>query len=169
MVNPRIGGGVAVSVDNADRLMQRLTMFPATVQKKIARSAARKAAKPLLAKAKQFAPVDTGTLRDSIKIRGLKRLKKNRGKVGVSVAVGKGWYLGKTFYAAFIEFGTNRMEAQPFLRPAAKAVRKEVRDVWRNEMHKALTLAVNDVKKIKRMGRTGGSVGKFRAALKESL
>ena len=61
------------------------------------------------ARAKAKAPVRTGTLRRSIASvfsnGGL------TGKVGPSV-----------FYGRFIEFGTRRMGARPFMRPAAEAV-----------------------------------------------
>ena len=61
------------------------------------------------ARAKARTPVRTGTLRRSIasvfENGGL------TGKVGPSV-----------FYGRFIEFGTRRMGARPFMRPAAEAV-----------------------------------------------
>lgn len=67
------------------------------------------------AQAKAKTPVLTGTLRRSIVSRfeagGL------RGIVGPSVLYGK-----------FVEFGTRRMGARPFMRPAAEAVLPRFRD-----------------------------------------
>jgi len=59
-------------------------------------------------RARELCPVDTGRLRSSIQTSGLQR--DGRGayiKVGTNV-----------FYAGFVEFGTSRMPAQPYLRPA---------------------------------------------------
>mgnify|MGYP000290637610 CR=1 FL=1 len=68
-----------------------------------------KAAFDIEARAKAVVAVDTGTLRRSITSvisnGGL------TGTVGPSV-----------FYGKFIEFGTRRMGARPFMRPAAHAV-----------------------------------------------
>lgn len=54
-------------------------------------------------------PVDTGRLRQSI---GLKKIGDGHYRVGTNVV-----------YAPFVEFGTRRTRAQPFLRPALEAVR----------------------------------------------
>lgn len=59
--------------------------------------------------AKRMAPVDTGRLRSSI----AEELRREDGElveiVGTDVE-----------YAPYVEFGTRRMRAQPFLRPAAQ-------------------------------------------------
>jgi len=53
---------------------------------------------------KQFAPVDTGNLMGSLHWR----------------KTDWGWIVGTTVdYASFVEFGTRKMAAQPYLRPAA--------------------------------------------------
>lgn len=57
--------------------------------------------------AKRLCPVDTGRLRSSITH---EIQKDGRGLVGV---VGT-----NVSYAAYVEFGTSRMRAQPYLRPA---------------------------------------------------
>jgi HK97 gp10 family phage protein len=61
------------------------------------------------ARAKAVVAVDTGTLRRSIA-----SVFSNGGLTGV---VGP-----SVFYGKFIEFGTRRMGARPFMRPAAEAV-----------------------------------------------
>lgn len=62
-------------------------------------------------KAKRLCPVDTGNLRSSIN----NELRSENGhlvvRVGTNVA-----------YAPYVEFGTRRMRAQPFLRPALDSV-----------------------------------------------
>lgn len=57
----------------------------------------------------QRCPVDTGRLRQSI---GVKRIGEGRYRVGTNVT-----------YAPYVEFGTRRTRAQPFMRPAVEAVR----------------------------------------------
>lgn len=59
---------------------------------------------------KRLAPVDTGTLRDSIRHR----------VEGTTVTAGPGREVN---YAIFVEFGTSRMAAQPYVRPVAEAER----------------------------------------------
>lgn len=59
--------------------------------------------------AKQNAPVDTGALRNSIQGR---MTGDASGEVGVGVE-----------YGVYVEYGTVNMAAQPFMRPAAEAVR----------------------------------------------
>lgn len=54
-------------------------------------------------------PVDTGRLRQSI---GLQKIGDGHYRVGTNVS-----------YAPYVEFGTRRARAQPFLRPALEAVR----------------------------------------------
>jgi HK97 gp10 family phage protein len=64
------------------------------------------AAQFILVQMKQMVPVDTGRLRSSIVVQG----SPGRYVVGpVGVA-----------YAAYVEFGTSRMHAQPYVRPAVQ-------------------------------------------------
>lgn len=64
-------------------------------------------------RAKIACPVDTGNLRRSISTSG-----PSVGADGVSATVGT-----NVNYAAFVEFGTRRMAAQPFLGPALEQAR----------------------------------------------
>lgn len=48
------------------------------------------------------------------------RVKKGRKYLGVSVGVNKNGKGGDTYYWRFLEFGTSKMEARPFLEPALK-------------------------------------------------
>lgn len=68
----------------------------------------KKATLEIQAKAQELVPVKTGTLRRSITSQFPTDLS---GVVGTSV-----------FYGQFVEFGTRRMGARPYLRPAAEAV-----------------------------------------------
>ena len=60
--------------------------------------------RPVLAQARQNAPVKTGALKKAIKLRSLKRSR--TGRIGVRVAISEDWFKGnKQFYGAFQEFG----------------------------------------------------------------
>lgn len=71
--------------------------------------------------AKKLAPVDTGNLRNSI-----------------SHAVeDKAAYIGTNVeYAAFVEIGTSRSKAQPYLKPAASDHARTYRNIIETEMRK---------------------------------
>lgn len=69
----------------------------------------REAAFAVEARAKTIVPVDTGTLKNSIQAEMLDDL-------SAQVAP-------HTDYAIYVEFGTRRMAARPYMAPAAEAVR----------------------------------------------
>jgi HK97 gp10 family phage protein len=62
--------------------------------------------------AKSIVPVDTGFLRDSIDW----------------AATGEGeWHFrAKAGYASYVELGTSKMQAQPFMQPAVEAILDEI-------------------------------------------
>lgn len=62
--------------------------------------------------ARQLCPVDTGALRASI------RLEPAQPELRMAVKAGG----GAVTYAHYIEYGTSRSPAQPFLTPAARAI-----------------------------------------------
>jgi len=69
--------------------------------------------------AKQIVPVDTGNLKGSIESRVIRNSDGEVvGVVGSNVR-----------YAPFIEFGTSKMSAQPFLRPAVERNRETIRSL----------------------------------------
>lgn len=49
---------------------------------------------------------------------------------------------GPLFYARFLEFGTSKMPAYPFLRPAFESHKGQLGDIFRNELSAAIDLAV---------------------------
>ncbi len=74
------------------------------------------AAYEIEAQAKQIAPYRTGALKNSI---ATERVNENKiiARVGPHVE-----------YAAYVEFGTSRMAAQPYLKPAAESVAQKYSD-----------------------------------------
>ena len=73
-----------------------------------ARAAVKRSADAIVADAKRRAPVDTGALRDSIEADSIETGKEAEVTVNVP-------------YAAYVEYGTYKMAAQPFLSPAVAA------------------------------------------------
>jgi len=110
------GIGGTIQIRGGEKLAAALEALGPAMEKKILRSAMREAAKPILDDAKRRAPVLTGQLRKSLKIRSIKR--NRQGQVGVVISTEKGFFKGETFYGAFHEFGTKKMPARPFIRPA---------------------------------------------------
>ena len=76
-----------------------------------AREAMKKALGDIATGAKNRAPVDTGALRNSITTQTQGNRDYARGEVGPTVN-----------YGGYVERGTSRMSAQPYLRPATDAV-----------------------------------------------
>lgn len=72
--------------------------------------------------AKQLCPVDTGRLRNSITHQ---QVDEKTEIIGSNVQ-----------YAPFVELGTRRQRAQPYLRPAAENHGPEYKAIWENELSK---------------------------------
>jgi HK97 gp10 family phage protein len=106
---------IRVTVDKR-ALNNLITTLPARVDA-IAQRGAEQTAKS----ARVLVPVRTGALRASIRA--------ERTPGGYAVRAGG----GAVDYAAYVEFGTRRMAAQPYLRPALESVQ------WENIAHTALS------------------------------
>lgn len=90
------------------------------LQREIEQAAAQavaKAARDIEADAKRRAPVDTGALRNSIQAWSDNPLR---------------WYIAPHVeYAAYVEYGTRRQRAQPYMAPAAEFVRPRFIDAMK--------------------------------------
>jgi HK97 gp10 family phage protein len=74
--------------------------------------------------ARSIVPVDTGTLRDSIDI-----LEQGDDYVVIGTDLE---------YAAYVEFGTSRMSAQPYIGPAADAMSSRFSEIFAEELDSKL-------------------------------
>ena len=153
-----------VRVEGLDGVLERLRALPAAVGAKgggPARAALAKGARVFRDQAIANAPRDTGLLQESIVARrdskphligaseayfvGVKRkskryanTKRNRGKG----RAGKTYFVeGTAFYFLFLEFGTEKMRARPFLRPAFEQRKEDALNVIVNEMQAGLARA----------------------------
>lgn len=155
----------AVRVAGLDGVLERLQALPAAIGAKgggPARAALAKGARVFRDQAIANAPRDTGLLQESIVARrdsrpgmvgaseayyvGVRRkarryanTKRNRGKG----RAGKTYFVdGTAFYWLFLEFGTEKMAARPFLRPAFESRKEDALNVIVTEMHAGIDRAV---------------------------
>jgi HK97 gp10 family phage protein len=99
---------VEFKIEGIKEAIKAFNELPVTIEKKILKSTILKVARALQSAVVRRAPVGfTGKLAESIKTstQGLK------GKLAINVVV-------KPFYSRFLEFGTSKMSAKPFMRPA---------------------------------------------------
>lgn len=85
-----------------------------------------KAAAMVEGAAKNIVPVDSGDLKRSISSSGKTTLEGAEGSVGTNLE-----------YAPHVEFGTTRMQAQPYLHPALQKNKRKARKIVIEEIRKA--------------------------------
>ena len=107
---------MAVRIEGLDELEKQFDRLIDTSKKKVMQKALNASAAPIKKEAKKNAPVDKGILKSSIRSKQMKHTEKP--SVGIYIA-------GKAYYWWFIEEGTSKMAAAPFLRPAADSKHEE--------------------------------------------
>lgn len=107
-----------INLKGEKALIKSLEQFPDKVQKTIMKSAIRKAAKPLVAQAKENTPVESGALKKSMKLRAIKRSRKNKYRVGFLIGSSDKNFTGEQYYGSFLEFGTKRQPPIGMVRKA---------------------------------------------------
>lgn len=113
-------------IKGLEELIKNLNSLPDKLEKRVIRAAVRQGANVIKKKAQSYVPIDKGDLKKSIKVSGEKakpgviafkvRPTGNK-KKGISV-----------FYGRFQEFGTSKMPAHPFMRPAYDEAGEDVLD-----------------------------------------
>lgn len=117
----------SVKITGDKAIDKALRNLEAKVVKKVLRSAMRKAMKFVKKQVEAEAPVgETGVLSGSVRIAAAKRSRKY---IGIDVSIGIGFFIGKTYYAGFIEFGTSEIEANPFMARAFEKCKEEARKI----------------------------------------
>ena len=86
--------------------------------------------------AKDLVPVDTGSLRKSIRV-------EKEGELQVSVIAGGGGVINprtgrEVDYAGYVEFGTSRMSPQPYMQPALEKNRDEILKIVKRKILEVL-------------------------------
>lgn len=106
----------------------KLDRMAARAEKAGNAAAINKAATPMLAAAKQGAPVRTGKLKKSL----VKRVKRVGGVVVGKIGIKPKTYGNRILH--LVEFGTSKMAAKPFLRPAYYQTRDESKEIYKREI-----------------------------------
>ncbi len=95
---------INIEIQGVEELRRKLLALEPKIAKKVLRKALRAGAKIVQARAKQNIPQGgTGVLSRSLKVRAMRRTRRQR--IGVAVETREGWYKGEAFYGAFVEFG----------------------------------------------------------------
>lgn len=127
--------GATVKVEGLRELGEAMSALSSDIANRVSRSATNAGAQVIRKRAQALAPVATGNLRKNIIVR---RLREPSGRLTQEyiVTVRKGKVtkrqaasgLSDAYYARFVEFGTVKMAARPFLRPAYDAGKTEAVD-----------------------------------------
>lgn len=113
----RAGGGMSYSVSGVKEIQRAYQLLPKKVANKVIRQAVRTALKPVLIETKAQAPKGkTLALSRSVKLRV--RTGRKRGVIAYDVRIGDGDFLGETFYAAMVEYGTKKQQGQHYMEAA---------------------------------------------------
>lgn len=144
-------------------LLAKLKALPAEIGSKGGgplRLALFTAAKLMRDDAQARAPVDTGRLRRNV----IAFRDRDPRSSGVTEQYGITWRRGKqgrqrkgyhttargekdAFYGRFVEFGTSKTPAQPFLRPAFEAKKRESAELFRTKLAAAIAAAVRKLER----------------------
>jgi HK97 gp10 family phage protein len=159
-----------IRIEGLRELLETLKSLPKEIGSKGGgpiRVALLRAAKLMQEEAQARAPQDTGRLRRNIiafsdrnpRASGVTeqygitfRRGKRRGQKWASYLT-KGGGENDAYYGRFVEFGTSRQPAKPFLRPAFETKKIEAAFLFRNEMARAIELAVKKLQRGQFRGR----------------
>lgn len=147
---------VEFSITGLDSLLGKLDSISYDVRRKGGRAALRKAAQVVMQKAKEGAEriddkVTGRSISDNIALRWNGKLFKQTGDLGFRVGVLHGAVLkdggdlspnSPTPHWRLIEFGTEKMAAAPFMRPALANSISEVTNTFVTEYEKAIDRAI---------------------------
>lgn len=103
-----------------DTIFNRIDKIPLRMRRNVD-TRARESAEKCVQIAKGLVPVDTGALRNSIHVEKDEEL-------GYAAVAGA----DDTFYASFVEYGTVKMSARPYMTPASEATRTPFITAMRN-------------------------------------
>ena len=124
---------IDISLLGDKRLQNIFKQAPVKIQKKVLRPALRAGGKIVRNSARQKAPIETGSLKRSIKLRALPR---SRSRIGVLISSDQKHYV-------MMEFGwqsspTEFEAPRPFLRPALRDNEANVKGTIRREIRRKL-------------------------------
>lgn len=133
-------GGHIEGLKELDRALKKL---PLAVQKRVLRATLKKAGRPIAADAAVRAPRDRGDLAESITVKTelsrsqRRKMRKSKGEVVMFIGAAR----PKGAHAHLVEFGTEKMAAQPFLRTAWDAGKAAALETIKTDLWKAISRA----------------------------
>lgn len=143
-----------IRVEGLEDLRIAVEELTADMRKKVVIGALKDAAKPIVAAAKAAAPFKSGLVRSAIRVATSKVFKGQNGVIGVYVGVRKekGRRIKGTkirvkikqndpYYWKFLELGTKKMAARPFLRPSAEANFAHSIDIFKQKLGERIAKA----------------------------
>lgn len=120
-------------IEGLDELESQFDRLADTSKKKVMMKALNAGIQPIKKEAKARAPERTGLLKKNIRSKQMRYTEKP--SVGIYIS-------GKAYYWYFIENGTSKMDAAPFLRPAVDSKYEEgvnkFKEKWKVEIDKVL-------------------------------
>lgn len=119
-----------IKMDGLEELQKQLSKYAQTERERVENKALTEAGEHLRLKIQGMTPVRTGKLKATI-VKG----EVIDGKIQVGPS-----QQGPAYRAHFLEFGTTKMPAQPFMRPAFEASKTTVEKIMANEIRKGLGL-----------------------------
>lgn len=120
-----------IELEGMQELLNRLESM-GKEGKKIENNALKQAGEVLKEEIQNNAPIDSGNLKENIE---MSNIKKN--KDGSYVQVGTN---DKSWYGKFVEFGTTKMGANPFMSRSFETKKDEVQEIIKDEVRKGLGL-----------------------------
>ncbi|BBD01841.1 HK97-gp10 family putative phage morphogenesis protein [Sphingobium sp. YG1] len=130
-----------MKLHGVEQMMRTLKRIQLAVDDRVQTRVALNAAEIVADRARQLAPVDTGRLRDSIGVSLTPPSEMSfsiRGE-GVRVFIGPA---ADVAYAPYVEFGTWRQAAHPFMRPALDLTRDEVQQAIAHGLWTAIKASI---------------------------
>ncbi|AHE55908.1 HK97-gp10 family putative phage morphogenesis protein [Sphingomonas sanxanigenens] len=138
---------LTAEVEGLDSLMRKLDQLPEAIGEKVQRQILMDAGEIIAELARDLVPVDTGDLRGSITVSDT-----IVGYDGQGLTLGLGGtvtvYIGPQrnskpdgWYGHLVEYGTIKMAAQPFMRPAFDSTKGQVQSRIRNDLAAAIAKA----------------------------
>ena len=112
-------------------LSKALKAFPQNVQNNILNSAVRAGAVTIQKEARKNVPKRKRKLEKAIVIK--KRRPKNKNRIKYQLGIQQGTK-DDAYYGHIVEFGSSKMEAKPFMRPAFESKADEVKNEVRKKM-----------------------------------
>jgi len=117
-------------VEGADELNRALRQVGDRVTGLLLQQAAEKGAEIIAEEARRLAPRDTGALAEGI---GVQPGRLQQGRAQMNIGPGKA-----EWYGELVEIGTEKMAAQPYLRPALDGKAEEAKDAVADALRDSL-------------------------------